>query len=63
MIYQQFDFLEEDVYNELIQKFEDSKGKPAFEVNNMGRWGSGLETGSYSPVLVLPLDEYKDYFI
>ena len=63
MIYQQFDFLEEDVYNELLQKFENSKGQAVFEVNNMGRWGSGLETGSYSPVLVLALDEYKDYFI
>jgi hypothetical protein len=29
----------------------------------MGRWGAGLETGSYAPVLVLPLEEYKDYFI
>jgi hypothetical protein len=29
----------------------------------MGRWGAGLETGSYAPVLVLPLEEYRDYFI
>ena len=62
MIHTVYDFLEDDVYNALINKFESSKGRPAFEVNNMGRWGAGLEDGSYSPVLVLPLDEYKDYF-
>jgi hypothetical protein len=29
----------------------------------MGRWGAGLGTGSYAPVLVLKLDEYREYFL
>jgi Rps23 Pro-64 3,4-dihydroxylase Tpa1-like proline 4-hydroxylase len=62
MIHTIYDFLEQDVYDSLINKFESSKGQAVFEVNNMGRWGTGLEAGSYSPVLVLPLDEYQDYF-
>ena len=57
-----YDFLEEDVYNSLIDRYESSKGRPVFEVNDMGRWGKGLESGNYAPVLVLPLEDYKDYF-
>lgn len=57
------DFLEQDVVDSVIQKFESSKGQAAFEINYMGRWGAGLEAGSYAPVFVLPLDEYRDYFI
>lgn len=56
-------FLEPDVLQSLRQKYEKSKGTPSFEVNNMGRWGAGLESGSYAPVLILPLEEYKQYFI
>lgn len=64
MISQQYhNFLEPDVLASLRNKFESSRGKAAFEVNNMGRWGAGLEAGSYAPVLVLPLDEYKEYFV
>ena len=62
MIHRVPNFLQEDVLNSLRQKFETSRGTPAFEVNNMGRWGAGLESGSYAPVLILPLEEYKDYF-
>ena len=56
-------FLEQEVLTSLREKFEKSKGTPSFEVNNMGRWGAGLEAGSYSPVLILPLEEYRQYFI
>jgi hypothetical protein len=63
VINQRYDFLEPSVADSLIKKFEDSRGQAVFEVNNMGRWGAGLETGSYAPVLVLPLEEYRDYFI
>ena len=56
-------FLEQDVIDRITKKFEDSKGKAAFEINDMGRWGKGLEAGSYAPVFILPLDEYKDYFL
>ena len=36
-----YDFLENDVYDSIINKFESSKGQAVFEVNNMGRWGAG----------------------
>ena len=56
-------FLEDNVLQALRKKFEDAKGTPSFEVNNMGRWGAGLEFGSYSPVLILPLEDYRQYFL
>lgn len=56
-------FLEEDILNSLRQKYADARGKDVFEVNNMGRWGAGLESGSYSPVLILQLPEYRQYFL
>ena len=63
MLHQVPNFLEPNTLEALRQKFNDSRGTDVFEVNNMGRWGAGLETGSYAPVLVLKLDEYRDYFI
>ena len=63
MLHQVPNFLESNTLEALRQKFNDSRGTDVFEVNNMGRWGSGLETGSYAPVLILKLDEYRDYFI
>lgn len=57
------DFLDTDVVDALRKKFESAKGTPAFEVNNMGRWGAGLEYGSYAPVLILPIPEYRQYLI
>jgi hypothetical protein len=56
-------FLEQNIIDEINEKFHSSKGKNVFEINNMGRWGSGLEAGSYAPVFILNIDEYKDYFI
>jgi hypothetical protein len=63
MINQVPNFLSTEILNEIRQKFENSKGQDKFEINNMGRWGTGLEHGSYAPVFVLKLDEYRDYFI
>jgi hypothetical protein len=56
-------FLDQPVLDSLTKKFEDSKGKNVFEVNNMGRWGAGLEAGSYAPVLILNIDEHKEYLL
>ena len=57
------DWLEEDVLNEIKQKYLNARGQAAFEINNMGRWGQGLEAGSYAPVFILPLQEYEQYFL
>jgi hypothetical protein len=57
-----YNFLEPDILQELRKKFTDSWGQAVFEVNYWGRWGTGLEQGSYSPVLILHIDEYQDYF-
>ena len=59
-IHQINNFLEPDILESLRTKFKNSN---VFEINYMGRWGSGLEKGSLSPVLILPLEEYKSYFI
>jgi hypothetical protein len=63
MINQVSNFLDQHILDEIRQKFENSKGQGVFEINNMGRWSAGLETGSYAPVFVLNLDEYREYFI
>ena len=63
MLNQVPNFLEPHILEEIRQKFETSKGTGVFEINTMGRWGAGLETGSYSSVYILRLDEYKDYFL
>lgn len=62
MINEVRDWIDADVLQSIKQKYQDSRGKAMFEVNNMGRWGEGLDSGSYAPVLVLPLLEYADYF-
>jgi hypothetical protein len=56
MLHQVSNFLEPQVLDAIRQKFADSRGRDVFEVNNMGRWGAGLEAGTYSPVLVLKLE-------
>ena len=63
MINQVPNFLDQNMLLALRKKFEDAHGQGVFEINHMGRWGKGLEAGSYAPVLVLKLDEYADYFI
>lgn len=63
MINRVSNFLDEPTLLALRQKYENARGTPSFEVNNMGRWGAGLESGSYAPVLILPLEEYKEYFL
>jgi len=63
MLHRVPNFLDQPVLDSITEKFEKSKGTASFEVNNMGRWGTGLESGSYAPVFILPMDEYKEYFI
>lgn len=63
MINRRQNFLDETTLTALRNKFEASKGKAVFEVNNMGRWGAGLEAGSYAPVLILPIPEFRDHLI
>lgn len=63
MINRHPNFLDDHVLQGLRKKFHDSKGKAVFEVNNMGRWGAGLEYGSYAPVLILEIPEYRQYLI
>lgn len=48
-------FLDQPVLDTILQKYEDSKGKPLFEINEMGRWGSDLYNGNFGPVYVLPM--------
>jgi hypothetical protein len=55
-------FLEPEIIQQLKDKFNDSKGKAAFEVNEFGRWDPNLHVGNYGPVYMLPLNEYIDYF-
>ena len=62
MIYAIDNFLDLDLLNEIKKKFEDSKGKPAFEINEFGRWDPNLFVGNFGPVYMLPLDEYNNYF-
>ena len=62
MINIKYDFLEDEKFEEFHSLLESKKGTPSFEINYMGRWGKGLESGSYSGVYILPLEQYKDYF-
>lgn len=63
MLYQIANFLEQDIIDQITAKYEASRGQPVFEINNMGRWGDTLSTGSFAPVYVLKLDEYREYFL
>lgn len=56
-------FLDVDVVNYITNKYEQSKGHPVFEINEMARWPSSLYEGNFGPVYILPLfNELKDYF-
>ena len=63
MIHTVTDFLEPDILSAILKKYQDAQGTASFEIGNTGRWGDGLSIGSYSPVLILPLLEYKEYFL
>jgi Rps23 Pro-64 3,4-dihydroxylase Tpa1-like proline 4-hydroxylase len=63
MINTVWDWLEPEVLQEIKDRYENAKGTPSFEINNMGRWGKGLDSGSFAPVVILPLPEYEQYFL
>lgn len=50
------DFLDQLTIDFIYQKYENAKGKPLFEINEMGRWQSNLYDGNFAPVYILPLD-------
>ena len=56
-------FLDAELLKVIMDKYESKRKQAAFEVNHFGRWGAGLESGSYAPVLILPYDELSDYFL
>lgn len=62
MIHQCPNFLDDYMIQDITKRYEDSRGQPVFEINNMGRWGDGLSHGSFAPVFVLQLDDYREYF-
>jgi len=63
MIHTLHNFLPAEILEDITTKYQRSCGTASFEINNMGRWGAGLDTGSYAPVFILPLDEHREYFI
>lgn len=55
-------FMEEENINNLLNKYEMSKGEAVFEINDMARWPNNLYAGNFGPVYVLRLPEWFDYF-
>lgn len=55
-------FLDEENMQNLWNKYEQSKGHPLFEINDLGRWVSPLYQGNFGPVYILRLDEWRDFF-
>lgn len=56
-------FLEQDKIDYVNDKINTSKGQPVWEMNDLGRWGQGLNAGSTGPVMILDLPEMKEFFI
>lgn len=56
-------FLEPKILFGILDKYNESKGKPVFEINEFGRWDPNLLVGNYGPVYMLPLPEYEEYFV
>ena len=48
-------FLEQEKIDLILRKYEDSKGKSAFEINEMGRWAENLYAGNFGPVYIISL--------
>lgn len=57
------DFLEKPIIDFVLNKYQSSKGKPVFEINEFGRWEPSLLEGNYGPVYMLPIPELDEYFI
>lgn len=53
-------FLYQDQIGSILQDFESKKSTASFEINNLGRWGAGLDNGSYGPVYIFPLESYRE---
>jgi hypothetical protein len=56
-------FLEPHIAQEILSKYEDSKSKPVFQINEFARWDPRLHYGNYGPVYMMSLSEYDDYFV
>lgn len=56
-------FLEKDKIDYVLEKYQSSKGKPVFEINEFGRWDPSLLEGNYGPVYMLPMPELDEFFI
>jgi len=50
-------FFDQEVIDHIYNKYENAKGKPLFEINDMGRWQSDLHIGNFGPVYILPMGE------
>lgn len=48
-------FLDQEVIDLILEKYEYAKGKPFFEINEMGRWAEELYAGNFGPVYILPM--------
>ncbi len=56
-------FLSQETIDLIFKKYEDSKGKAAFEINEMGRWGADLYAGNFGPVYIISMyEELAAYF-
>lgn len=55
------DFLPQDMIASILQDLESKRSTPSFEINNLGRWGAGLDGGSFGPVYIFHLDQYRDH--
>lgn len=51
------DFLDQSLIDSILNNYEDAKGKPLFEVNEMGRWHQSLYDGNFGPVYVMRFPE------
>lgn len=49
-----------ELLDDITNKYESNKDKDVFEVNGLGRWGSGLDSSSYAPALIMNLHEYEE---
>lgn len=51
-------FLDQSLIDSVLGYYEEAKGKPLFEVNEMGRWHKGLYEGNFGPVYVMRFPDH-----